>query len=141
MIMTLTTNPVILLKEDYTLLNNYFKTSKPPVKVNEKLPGKSLKEELDNAVVVTREKFPPDVVRLNSSVIIKEMETNRVMAIKVVMPQQADIRNNKISVLAPLGTALIGFRKDQQVTWPVPGGVKNFVIMEVYNSPEENETE
>lgn len=126
------TNQVTLLKEDYTLLTNYFKTTKPPVRVNEKQTGRSLKEEMANAVIVSKEDFPADVVRLHSSVVIKEMETNRVLTVKLVMPGQADIRSNKISVLAPLGTALLGFRKSQVITWPVPGGVKSFLIMEVY---------
>jgi regulator of nucleoside diphosphate kinase len=51
-----------------------------------------------------------------------------------VLPQQADIKKKKISVLAPIGTALIGFRKGRKVSWNVPAGKKDFKIMEVTNS-------
>jgi regulator of nucleoside diphosphate kinase len=56
------------------------------------------------------------------------------MAITIVLPQKADIKQKKVSVLAPIGTALIGFRKGQKVSWEVPAGKKDFMIMDVKNS-------
>jgi regulator of nucleoside diphosphate kinase len=132
--MTTTTQvPVVLLKDDYELLSSYCK-NKSGFRVNEKQNFSKLTEELHKAVVLRKEHFPPDIVRLNSTAIIKDLETERVLAITVVMPEHADIKNNKVSVLAPIGTALIGFQKGTEVTWEVPSGQKRFTIMEVYNS-------
>jgi len=133
---TLTTaipSPVILLKNDYDILNGYVKNLQG-MQVNEKENFGKLYEELKKAKVVTSEDFPDDVVRLDSSVVIRDMKTKRDMTLTIVLPQKADIKQKKVSVLAPVGTALIGFRKGQIVSWEVPSGKKDFKIMEVNNS-------
>jgi regulator of nucleoside diphosphate kinase len=53
-----------------------------------------------------------------------------------VMPEQADIGQQKVSILSPMGTALIGFRKGEEVLWQVPAGMKRFRILDVVNRPE-----
>lgn len=125
--------PVILLKDDYDILNGYVKNLQG-MQVNEKENFRKLYQELKKAEVVNAENFPDDVVRLDSTVVIKDMQTKRDMTITIVLPQKADIKQRKVSVLAPIGTALIGFRKGQQVSWEVPSGKKDFKIMEVINS-------
>jgi regulator of nucleoside diphosphate kinase len=73
------------------------------------------------------------VVRLNSTVVIREEKENKVMELTVVTPEKANIKQKLISVMSPIGTALIGFRKGQQIKWKVPAGKKTFTIMEVQN--------
>ncbi len=136
---TTTPNKVIILQDDYDVLTAFIKASRPPGNVQEKQPGRSLSEEIENAVVVSKEKFPGDVVRLNSTAIIKDLKTNRVMTVTIVLPNQADVKKNRISVLAPLGTALLGFRKGQEISWQLPGGTRNFLLMEVYHSASTEE--
>ena len=130
---TATASPVILLKNDYDILNGYVKNLQG-MQVNEKENFGKLYQELKKAKVVTADDFPDDVVRLDSSVVIRDMKTRRDMTITIVLPQKADIKQKKVSVLAPIGTALIGFRKGQTVSWEVPSGKKDFKIMEVSNS-------
>jgi regulator of nucleoside diphosphate kinase len=89
--------------------------------------------ELNKAVILNRKDFPTDVVRLNSIVTVKDEDTKSVMMFKIVLPIDANIKDKKVSVLAPLGTALIGFKKGDQLTWSVPGGEKHFSIMDVNN--------
>ncbi len=132
-----TANKVILLQEDYNILTAYFKSGRPRGQVQEKQNARSLSDELDNAIVLSKDEFPADGIRLNSTVVIKDTDTNRVITVTIVLPEKADVKHNKVSVLAPVGTALIGFRKGQQVTWQVPSGTKNFTIMEVINSTPE----
>jgi regulator of nucleoside diphosphate kinase len=55
------------------------------------------------------------------------------MELMLVTPDKADIKERKISIMAPIGTALIGFRQGQKVNWQVPAGKKTFTIMEVIN--------
>lgn len=126
-------NPVILLKSDFQILNEYIKNLHG-MQVNEKENFRRLSQELGKAEQVDIEDFPADVVRLNSTVVIKDMDTKRDMTITIVLPQEADIKQKKVSVLAPIGTALIGFRKGKEVSWEVPAGRKNFMIAEVDNS-------
>jgi len=124
--------PVILLKHDFEILNAHVKNLQG-MQVNEKENFSKLSQELKKAKIVDPEDFPPDVVRLDSTVVIKDLQTNREMTITIVLPQKADIKQKKVSVLAPIGTALIGFGKGQKVSWEVPSGKKDFKIMEVSN--------
>ena len=130
---TATENQVILLKNDYDLLNEYVKNLHG-MQVNEKENFRKLSQELGKAQLVSVKDFPKDIVRLDSTVVIKDMETKRDMTITIVMPENSDIKQKKISVLAPIGTALIGFRKGQKISWEVPAGKKDFMIMEVDNT-------
>ncbi len=130
---TLIANDVILLKEDFEILNSYVK-NQHGMQVNEKENFSKLYGEIKKAQIVDPEDFPSNVVRLGSTVKVKDLETKRDLEITIVLPQQADIKQKKISVLAPIGTALIGFRKGRKVSWNVPAGKKDFKIMEVTNS-------
>lgn len=130
--LTQTVTPVILLKNDFEILNGYVKNLQG-MQVSEKENFAKLYEEIKKAQIVDAPDFPADIVRLNSTVVIKDLQTKRDMTITIVLPQKADIKQKKVSVLAPIGTALIGFRKGQTVSWQVPSGKKDFMIMEVSN--------
>lgn len=122
----------MLAKEDYEIIMSYVKRGLPTITFNRQ-DVEELEMELKKAKLVTRDELPEDVVRLNSTVIIKEEKENRVMKITVVTPEKANIKQRLISIMSPIGTALIGFRKGQQVKWKVPAGKKTFTIMEVQN--------
>ena len=126
-------NKVVLLKRDYQILKDYI-MNLHGMQVNERENFKRLNGELEKAKIVSEKNFPEDVIRINSQVVIKDVDNNKEMKITVVMPDHADIKEKKISVLAPIGTALIGFRKGREVSWDVPVGRKTFIIMEVDNS-------
>ncbi|RPD41981.1 GreA/GreB family elongation factor [Chitinophaga barathri] len=96
----------------------------------------SLLADFRKAKLVSKDEFPADVVRLNSRVIVQETNKSKEMELTVVMPEEADIKQRKISVMAPVGVALIGFREGQEVMWPVPGGQKKFRIKTVINDNE-----
>jgi regulator of nucleoside diphosphate kinase len=71
--------------------------------------------ELERAKVVSDRALPPDVVRMNS--IVTYMTDNGTRTVQLVYPKQADIARGKISVLTPIGTALIGLRTGQSISW------------------------
>lgn len=126
------TSPVILLKSDYEILNGFVKNIQG-MQVNEKENFAKLYQEIKKAQIVEPADFPEDVVRLDSEVVIKDLQTKRDMKITIVLPKHADIKQKKVSVLAPIGTALLGFRKGQKVSWEVPSGKKDFMIKDVVN--------
>lgn len=130
---TTTDNQVILLKKDFNVLNEYVKNLHG-MQVNEKENFMKLSQELGKARLVNDDELPSDIVRIDSKVVIRDIENKRDMTITIVMPQNADIKQKRVSVLAPIGTALIGFRKGQKVSWQVPAGTKTFTIMDVDNS-------
>ena len=127
------TTPVILTKTDFEILNSYVKNLHG-MQVNERENFSKLSGELKKAQIVEDDSMPADIVRLGSTVVIKDLVTRRDMTVTIVLPSKADIKQKKVSVLAPIGTALIGFRKGQVVSWNVPSGKKDFKIVDVNNA-------
>lgn len=124
---TTTQNQVILSKEDYEQLKHYIGSG------TVKAGDMTLSHELKRAKIVAQEELPKDSVRLGSTITILEMESEKTMEFTVVMPAHADMKTKKVSVLTPMGTAFIGFKKNDEVQWKVPAGIKTFKIIEVSN--------
>jgi regulator of nucleoside diphosphate kinase len=120
-------NEVVITESDFNLLKPYAN------KKTESTGEMSLANELSRAVIVKEEEFPADRVRLNSTVSLLDLDTNRTMKLTIVMPQHADMRQHKISIHTPMGAALIGFRKTESIAWKVPAGLKRFQILDVVN--------
>jgi regulator of nucleoside diphosphate kinase len=130
--MKTTAAQLLIKKEDFDIITTHIKTGL----ARHSFDGQNVMEleaELKKAKLVSSDDFPDTVVGLNSTVIIKDVKTNRVFSFTIVTPDRANIQQNRISVLAPMGTALLGFQKGQLVRWQVPSGEKKFIIMEVAN--------
>lgn len=121
---------LVIKKEDFDILTTYIRNGNP--QSFDKNNVTELATELRKARLVSKENFPDTVVGLNSTAVVKDMETDRILAITVVTPDKADISQNKISVLAPIGTALLGFQKGKQISWSVPAGEKKLMILDVF---------
>lgn len=104
------------------------------------LPGnrrEMLERELVRANVVPREKIPADVVTMNSRVVFENETTGERREVTLVYPGNSDIDAGKISVLVPVGTALLGLRIGQSIEWELPGGEKQrYRIVNVPFQPE-----
>ena len=96
----------------------------------------SLENELDRAHVVEPSAIPHDVVTMNSQVRIVDVDTGMENVYTLVFPSEASIPEKKISILAPIGTALLGSRAGGTVEWPVPAGMRTVKIKEVLYQPE-----
>jgi len=123
---------LVLRKDDYEIMMGYLR-NRPGANLYDRQNAEELETELKKARLVDKEHFPEDVVRLNSIIKVKDTERNTVMELMLVTPDKADIKQRKISIMAPIGTALIGFRQGQKVKWQVPSGKKTFTILEVIN--------
>ena len=99
--------------------------------------ARSLEAELVNAVVVPSEEMPPDVVTMNSCVCFEDLTTGNRETITLVYPGQANMASGRVSVLAPVGSALIGLSVGQTIEWPMPNGrQRRLRIVEVLYQPE-----
>jgi len=96
----------------------------------------SLAGELDKAEIVSSKDIPPDVVTMNSKVVLRDLSTSEKMTYVLVFPGDADIDTGAISVLAPVGTAILGYAKGDVVEWSVPSGIRRISIEEVLYQPE-----
>ena len=127
-----TNNQLVLLRDDYDLMRSLM-SNRSGKTLFDRRNTEELVAELKKAKLVGIDEFPHDAVRLNSTVKVKTEDKDEILELIVVTPDKADIKERKISIMAPIGMALIGFRKGQTVTWQVPAGKKNFTIVEVIN--------
>lgn len=97
---------------------------------------KNLENELERAEVVPPEQIPPDVITMNSKVRLIDTDTGEETVYTLVFPENADLSQNKISVLAPVGTAMLGYRVGDTFEWDVPAGKLTFKVEEILYQPE-----
>lgn len=120
-------NQVILGQDDFRMLKQFAENFSGSASANEM----SLSYELNRAVIVENGELPADSIRLNSHVKVRELTSNKEMEFSIVMPAFADFKQRKISVLTPMGAALIGLCKGETVEWKMPAGMKKFEVLDV----------
>lgn len=93
----------------------------------------NLEIELDRAKIVDETEAPLGLVKMNTKFKFEVINEKKSMTITIVYPEDASFAEGKISVLAPLGSALIGLQVNQEINWMFPDGkVKRLKILEVY---------
>ena len=96
-----------------------------------------LDDELSRAVVVPQDEIPAEVVTMNSRVVFEDAANGRRREITLVYPPAADANAGRVSVLAPVGAALLGLSVGQEIDWPLPGGrTTRLRIVSVEYQPE-----
>ncbi len=98
--------------------------------------AESLLNELESASIMEPGDIPPDVVTMNSVVRISFSGTEKQVQFQVVYPDQANFKENKISIFSPIATALIGYRIGDEIEWVVPGGLTKIKIEDIIYQPE-----
>jgi regulator of nucleoside diphosphate kinase len=97
---------------------------------------KNLEQELNRAKLIASEKIPHNVVTMNSKVVLKDLDTGEKMVYTLVYPTEANLTENKISVLAPVGTAIIGLREKDAIDWKIPDGLVRLEVEKILYQPE-----
>ena len=100
-----------------------------------------LEEEIDRAVVVEAHEIPPDVVTLDSRVALFDLDTGEQLVFTLVLPSRSNVDAGRISVLAPLGMAVLGYRAGDDIEWEVPAGRRRLRVQSVTYQPEAAERE
>ena len=95
-----------------------------------------LNAELERAQIVKPEEIPTDVVTMNSIFRLSNLDSGEEVVYTLVFPANADTSNGMISILAPLGTAVLGYRAGDTVEWKAPGGLKRLKLKEIVYQPE-----
>lgn len=95
-----------------------------------------LQGELERAWSVNPCDVPPDVVTMNSTVQLRDLDTGDTETFTLVFPEDADVMRQRISVLAPIGTAILGYRTGDVILWPVPQGRARLRVEQVLYQPE-----
>lgn len=117
---------IIIGLREYQLLEKHLKSSNMSKYNNQKLEN-----ELKNAKVVKASDLPGKAIVLNSAVEIEETISGKKFHFQVVLPNEANIRENKISIFTPMGAAVLGYLEGSFVEWEMPNGVQKFRITRV----------
>jgi regulator of nucleoside diphosphate kinase len=127
--------PIVVTRPDLQRLRRLIETARQRRRWEE-VHLMALAEELEEAEVVEPERVFPDVVTMRSRVRVRDMVSGDLATYTLCYPVEADLDAGKLSVLAPIGTALLGYREGDVVEWPVPGGVRVLKIERLLHQPE-----
>ena len=97
---------------------------------------KRLAEELNHGRLVDSRDVSPTVVTMNSRVRLRDLDTNEVMEYTLVFPKDAAIERGRISVISPIGTAILGYSFGDTIEWTVPAGKRRITIEALLYQPE-----
>ena len=97
---------------------------------------RELDKELDRAEIVKPEEIPSDVITMNSRFRVHDLDTGEDFLYTLVFSGRADSASGKISILAPVGTAMLGYRVGDTVEWEDHGGLKRVKVEEIHYQPE-----
>lgn len=128
------TQPDIIISEvDYTRIDNLLQSSSG-VPANIKA---ALQTELERAELVSPEEIPADVVTMNSRVKFSVISTGATFTLKLVYPKDMDDSGDNISILAPVGSAMLGLKEGNEIEWPDgKGGMLQVRIESIEYQPE-----
>jgi regulator of nucleoside diphosphate kinase len=118
----------ILTKTDYTIIKELIINTPPHLRTKE---ISLLAKEIESAKKVPDSKIEDNVIRINSSFEVEDVDTGQLLNYQLTLPKDANVSDKKVSLLSPLGVALIGFQSGMQIEWLLPGGLKKLKIREV----------
>ena len=129
------TTSIYITELDYNRLNGLIDRTRERNGVDKEYLNK-LEAELERAEVVDAKDIPADVITMRSKVRLKDLVSGESNTYSLVFPREADFVEGKISVLAPIGTAILGYRLGDTIEWPVPSGLRRLKVEEILYQPE-----
>lgn len=95
-----------------------------------------LEKELKSAIIVSPKEIPGKVITMHTTYKVRDIITDIENTYTLVFPFDADLEQNKISILAPIGVAVIGYGEGDVVEWEAPMGKRKIKIVEIIYQPE-----
>ena len=129
------TTSIYITEPDYERLSGLIDRTRERNSVDREYLNK-LEAELDRAEIVDPKDIPADVITMRSRVRLKDLVSGESNTYSLVFPTEADFAEGKISVLAPIGTAILGYSLGDTIEWPVPSGLRRLKVEEILYQPE-----
>lgn len=129
------TSSIYVTEPDYDRLSALIETTRERNGVDIEYL-KKLEAELDRAEIVDPKHIPDDVITMRSKVRLKDLVTGQANTYSLVFPTEADFNEGKISILAPIGTAILGYKSGDTIEWSVPSGLRRIKVDEILYQPE-----
>jgi len=95
-----------------------------------------LENELNRGKVVKSQDVPSNVITMNSEVYLRDLNTKEEITYRLVFPYRADASKGRVSILAPIGTALLGYSVGDIIEWKVPVGIAKLKVEKILYQPE-----
>lgn len=125
--------PILVTHTDLARLQNHLER----IEAHQADAAEALGDELLRAQVIASEAAPATLVTMNSTVVFRNIRTGREREVTLVYPNEANAERGRISVLAPIGSALLGLSVGQEIEWPLPDGSHGrFRIERIVFQPE-----
>lgn len=129
------TTTIFITEPDYDRLSALIEKTRESNGIDREYLNK-LEAELDRAEIVDPKDIPGNVITMRSTVRLKDLVTGEENTYSLVFPTEADSTQGKISVLAPIGTAILGYRRGDTIEWTVPSGLRRLKVDEIIYQPE-----
>ncbi|MEP7245665.1 MAG: GreA/GreB family elongation factor [Gammaproteobacteria bacterium] len=129
-------NPPIVMRASDARMIRGLLASRAEVSGHDQEHLTQLRAELERALVLDPGEVPTDVITIQTRVRVLDLTSNKRHEFVLVFPGDADVSENRISVLAPLGTALLGYRQGDEVQWLMPGGLRRLRVERVIQPSE-----
>ncbi len=126
---------IYITENDYNRLNGLIERTREYNGTDREYVNK-LEAELDRAEIVDPTAMPADVITMRSKVRLKDLVSGESNTYSLVFPTEANFVEGKISVLAPIGTAILGYKQGDTIEWRVPSGLRRLKVEEVLYQPE-----
>jgi regulator of nucleoside diphosphate kinase len=127
-------NEILITRFDRDRLNDLLLKSTIASKANPNM--KDLSGEIRRARIVDSRSISPDYVTMNSTFELRNLGEPETHTFTLVFPDEADLSRGKISILAPIGTAVLGYKVGDIIKWQVPSGEKCLQISKIIYQPE-----
>jgi len=126
---------IVVTKLDYERLQRVIKLATGDKKIDPK-NLLFLSKEIERAEKIDSKTISPDFVTMHSQIEVTDLDTGKSMLLNLVYPEKADFKKGLISVLSPLGCALLGYKAGDTISFEVPAGKKQMKIEKVVYQPE-----
>jgi regulator of nucleoside diphosphate kinase len=126
---------IYITEPDYNRLSALIEKTREGNGVDRQYLNK-LEAELDRAEIVDAENIPANVITMRSTVRLKDLVSGEENTYSLVFPTEADFSQGKISVLAPIGTAILGYKSGDTIEWTVPSGLRRLKVDKIIYQPE-----
>jgi len=126
---------IYITEPDYNRLSALIEKTREGNGVDRQYLNK-LEAELDRAEIVDAKDIPANVITMRSTVRLKDLVSGDENTYSLVFPTEADFSQGKISVLAPIGTAILGYKSGDTIEWTVPSGLRRLKVDKIIYQPE-----
>jgi regulator of nucleoside diphosphate kinase len=126
---------IYITEQDYHRLSALIEKTQETNGVDREYLNK-LEAELDRAEIVDPKDIPSNVITMRSTVRLKDLVSGDENTYSLVFPTEANFSQGKISVLAPIGMAILGYKPGDTIEWPVPSGMRKLKVEEILYQPE-----